>query len=474
MSKEKFLLNYFWGKLLGSLFGYLVLDNWFGIVLGFVLGFVIDLILAKLDKKWSLWNRFLNLFSNKNKLYRKTLFMNLGYLSKADGVVSPQEIAVAETIFAKLNLKDKSRTQAIEFFQAGKFAENEIRKNLKILQPRFKRDPHLSSDFLNTSLQVCFADKPPSNDQIDKLQNFLSFIGVESLEFERAYQRVLLSQPLDKQTQKTEYDRFKQQSSYNARQQKLQQNSQRVKANQAREQAKEQARNQANADVNLKSQNNQDNQNNKAKKDDFRTIWQNAWDLHKKNQAENKQRQEEEAQKRKARNAQARTDKQTFEQNFKEKSQEREQQREKQREKERENSKRHSGFSGKSGNFGAGAGFGSNAGTNWNANTESKFNKKAFEDAFGFKQGYTRAGAEDKGGLNYKDYHKLMQAYEVLGLDVNASASEIKTTYRKLTSKYHPDKLASQHLSPAVKIAAKQKMQSVQEAYREIRRIKSI
>lgn len=50
-----------------------------------------------------------------------------------------------------------------------------------------------------------------------------------------------------------------------------------------------------------------------------------------------------------------------------------------------------------------------------------------------------------------KDY------YAILGVAANASLAEIKTTYRKLASLYHPDKNASGD-APA-------KFRSVQEAY---------
>ena len=54
--------------------------------------------------------------------------------------------------------------------------------------------------------------------------------------------------------------------------------------------------------------------------------------------------------------------------------------------------------------------------------------------------------------MKYRDY------YEVLGLDKNASADDIKKSYRKLAKKYHPD------LHPNDKIAA-EKFTEINEAY---------
>lgn len=420
MSKDKFLIKYFWGKLLGSLLGYLVLNNWFGIVLGFATGWFIDIIFAKLSLKFNFFSKILFYFGGKQKLYRKTLFMNLGYLSKVDGVVSPQEIAFAESIFAKMNLTDKARARAIEYFQAGKFAQTEIKEQLRILQSKFKRDEKLRIEFLTASLQVCFSDEPPTNEQINKLQDFLPLISIENLEFERTYQRLLLSQPFDKQKQKNEYDRFKQQTSYNARRRK---------------------QNSSTQSAQIFSSNKIPPKQEWLRKPDFKTIWQNAWDLHKKNQAENKQRQAQNAQKHKAKNEEAQREKQRFEDAFRSRTQ------------EREEAKRQSTYDNSS---------------------KSNFDKKSFEEAFGFKGGYSKFGTEKPDSMSYKDYHSLMQAYELLELNANATSSEIKTAYRKLASKYHPDKLASQHLGPAARISAKQKMQAVQEAYKEIRRIKGI
>lgn len=57
-----------------------------------------------------------------------------------------------------------------------------------------------------------------------------------------------------------------------------------------------------------------------------------------------------------------------------------------------------------------------------------------------------------------KDY------YEVLGLDATATSNEIKTAYRKLASKYHPDKLSQQSEEQAG-----EHFKEIEEAYRVLK-----
>ena len=61
---------------------------------------------------------------------------------------------------------------------------------------------------------------------------------------------------------------------------------------------------------------------------------------------------------------------------------------------------------------------------------------------------------------NKRDY------YEVLGVERNASAEEIKKAYRKLAIKYHPDKVAT--LGEDVQKAAEEKFKAVNQAYEAI------
>lgn len=59
--------------------------------------------------------------------------------------------------------------------------------------------------------------------------------------------------------------------------------------------------------------------------------------------------------------------------------------------------------------------------------------------------------------------------YKVLGVAPNASDDEIKSAYRKLARKYHPDKYADSDL----KDLADEKMKEINSAYEEIQKMRS-
>ena len=59
-------------------------------------------------------------------------------------------------------------------------------------------------------------------------------------------------------------------------------------------------------------------------------------------------------------------------------------------------------------------------------------------------------------------------AFKILEVDANASEEQIKTAYRKMVKKYHPDKLRGQ--DPAMIKGAEEKFREVQKAYETLMR----
>ncbi|MBN2381771.1 DnaJ domain-containing protein [bacterium] len=82
----------------------------------------------------------------------------------------------------------------------------------------------------------------------------------------------------------------------------------------------------------------------------------------------------------------------------------------------------------------------------------------------------TRSDAENRQQHGWDDYqtktspkHTRPTAYDILGLNPDASARTIKFRYRELAKKYHPDRV--QKLSPDFQALAKQKMKDINRAY---------
>ena len=65
-------------------------------------------------------------------------------------------------------------------------------------------------------------------------------------------------------------------------------------------------------------------------------------------------------------------------------------------------------------------------------------------------------------------YRDADSAYSVLGISPSASDDEVKSAYRRMAMKNHPDKVAT--LGPDVQKAAAEKFRQVQEAYEEIKK----
>ena len=70
--------------------------------------------------------------------------------------------------------------------------------------------------------------------------------------------------------------------------------------------------------------------------------------------------------------------------------------------------------------------------------------------------------------------NSLQLAYAALGLSADASDAEIKRSYRKLMSQYHPDKLTGQGMPQDMIQEATQRSQEIQAAYDTIKKARQI
>jgi len=69
---------------------------------------------------------------------------------------------------------------------------------------------------------------------------------------------------------------------------------------------------------------------------------------------------------------------------------------------------------------------------------------------------------------------QLKQAYDVLGLEKEATDAEVKKAYRRQMSQNHPDKLASKGMPESMREMAEQKTREIGAAYERIREARGI
>lgn len=120
-----------------------------GLVAGAVIGYVLGLTTRKVLTR--------NLASVQEQFFEST-FMVMGALSKADGVVSRDEISAAESIFARLNLSDAQRRLAMAAFSRGKAQDFDLDGEVRKFGAVAGRYRPLLTMFLQIQCAVIAAD----------------------------------------------------------------------------------------------------------------------------------------------------------------------------------------------------------------------------------------------------------------------------------------------------------------------------
>lgn len=105
------------------------------------------------------------------------------------------------------------------------------------------------------------------------------------------------------------------------------------------------------------------------------------------------------------------------------------------------------------------------------ANADRDFcqQEKSVLEAIASAIGLASTDAASVIAMYYKDTDS---AYTVLEISPDATDDEVKSAYRRMAMKYHPDKVAT--LGPEVQKAAEEKFKKIQEAYESIKKQRGI
>ena len=170
-----------WGKIIGGSLGFMV-GGPLGALLGIVIGGRFDSGMSTHEKLGTAPGGWTSQEKTQTVFFTTT-FSVLGYLSKLDGYVSPQEIQFAEFVMSHMQLTKDQRTTAIGLFNAGKGIDFELEPVLQQFSQECGRRKNLKRMFLEIQIQGALADGQVDSQEHAALRNIASLIGFSEREF---------------------------------------------------------------------------------------------------------------------------------------------------------------------------------------------------------------------------------------------------------------------------------------------------
>jgi DnaJ like chaperone protein len=168
-----------WGKALGGAFGFMI-GGPLGALMGIAFGHSFDRGLGKLDGPG--WG------ADQERIqaaFFTATFSVMGYIAKADGRVSPEEIRLAEAVMDRLGLNAEMRKSAKKLFNEGKSSDFPIDDVMQ----QFRRETHrrttLIQMFLEIQLQAAYADGVMHPAEKKALQGICGHLGIPPEQLDR-------------------------------------------------------------------------------------------------------------------------------------------------------------------------------------------------------------------------------------------------------------------------------------------------
>jgi DnaJ like chaperone protein len=179
-----------WGKLMGAGFG-LLLAGPLGALLGAAVGHRLDKGLARLGQSLGQDQELLEADKERVQMaFFTATFSVMGALAKADGRVTPEEIAQAESVIRDMGLDSAQREIAIRLFNEGKSADFPLDAVIDQLARECRRRKSLLRMFIEIQLQGAFADGSlhPAEDAL--LLRLCRRLGISELSYRIMRQRL--------------------------------------------------------------------------------------------------------------------------------------------------------------------------------------------------------------------------------------------------------------------------------------------
>ncbi len=162
----------FYGKLIGGVIG-LLTGGIFGLVLGVVIGHLFDRGLTHTLR-----------FGSPEQIERikqcffETTFLLCGYLAKADGRISRQEIDHTESFFTQMGLTSEQRRRAIELFRRGAAPDFHPEPVLATFLQTCGHQRQLRQMLLVFLVSLALADNRLEQAELDALTRIATPLGV--------------------------------------------------------------------------------------------------------------------------------------------------------------------------------------------------------------------------------------------------------------------------------------------------------
>ena len=131
------MLDGWYGKIIGAIFGYIIGRGLLGAIIGLVLGHQFDVASRRQRAGGALGRRGAGRIratpAELKLAFFEATFQVMGHVAKSDGRVTEQEIGAAREAMQRFALSEADRQRAIELFTAGKSADFPLEATLERL-----------------------------------------------------------------------------------------------------------------------------------------------------------------------------------------------------------------------------------------------------------------------------------------------------------------------------------------------------